>query len=127
MIDVVPPQCLIELDAIAFTKLDAATTAGTMTLHCLYLGRALSLPAVPLLLTAGTAAQRLLTLRTDHADRQHELTRHLRAHRDHYSRTVFRALELHPFGHRAFESILITAHSVSSPINFPPKVPPQPG
>ena len=69
MIDVVPPQRLIELDAIALTNLDAATAAGTMTLHCLYLGRALALPAVPPLLTAGTAAQLVLTLCTDCADR----------------------------------------------------------
>lgn len=93
MIDVVPPQRLIELDGIALAKMDAAAVAGTMTLHCLYLGRALTLPAVPLLLTAGTATQRVLTFRTDRADRQRELAKHLQAHRDHYSRAVFRALD----------------------------------
>jgi hypothetical protein len=82
-----------ELEAIAVAKVDDPAQSGTMTLHCAYLGRRFSLPAVPIELPQGTAPLQVLSFTSDQADRRRELLGHLQQNREYYSQAVYRSLD----------------------------------
>lgn len=92
-IDIVPGVRVAEIDAISLSKADNTATQGTMTLHCSYLGRRFTLPAVPVELPVGTTPHQVVSFRTDQADRRAELQRKLQQNRQYYSQAVFRSLD----------------------------------
>jgi hypothetical protein len=92
-VDLSPGVRLAELDAIHVTKAADFLMRGSMTLHCAYLGRRLTLPGIPVELLPGPAAQKLVTFTTDQADRRRELQQHLQHQRDYYSQSIFRSLD----------------------------------
>lgn len=92
-IDIVPGVRLVELDAISLTKVADPAAKGSMTLHCSYLGRRFTLPAIPLDLASGTTPLEVVSFQTDQADRRAELQRKLQDDRQHYSQAVFRSLD----------------------------------
>jgi hypothetical protein len=84
---------LVELDAINLSKDGDPAATGSMTLHCGYLGRRFTLPAIAIELGAGTALHQVATFTTDQSDRRQELLTHLQGHREYYSHAIFRTLD----------------------------------
>lgn len=83
----------VELDAIHLAKRDEPAANGTLTLHCAYLGRRFTLPAIPIQLGASVALQKAVTFTSDQADRRRELLQHLQNNRGYYSAAIFRSLD----------------------------------
>jgi hypothetical protein len=80
-----------ELDSIHASRTEGGSGSGQMTLLCAHLGRRFTLPAIPVEL--GTAITRVVTFRTDEADRRRELLAHLQANNAHYTQAILRSLD----------------------------------
>lgn len=80
-----------ELDSIHASRTEGGQGSGTMTLLCSHLGRRFTLPSIPIEL--GTAVTRVVTFRTDEADRTRELLAHLQANNAHYTQAILRSLD----------------------------------
>jgi hypothetical protein len=80
-----------ELDSIHASRTEGGQGSGTMTLLCSHLGRRFTLPSIPIEL--GTAVTRVVTFRTDEADRTKELLAHLQANNAYYTQAILQSLD----------------------------------